>query len=83
MDAIDHAREILRSNLQLGNRADLFNRETALMGSLPEFNSLTVVSLITEIEVQFGNPIADDEISADIFETVGSFADFIALKMAD
>lgn len=82
MDNFELAREILRSNLQLGARADQLTRETALMGALPEFNSLSVVGLVTSIEDQLGCAIADDEISGDIFETVGAFSDFIALKMA-
>lgn len=81
MDAETLAREILRSDLQLGARADQLERSTALMGNLPEFNSLTVVSLISSIEEQTGCAIDDDEISAEIFETLGSFADFIANKM--
>lgn len=82
MDPFEVTIEILRSNLQLGARADQLNRDTALMGALPEFNSLTVVSLITAVEEQTGSPVADDEISADIFETVGAFSDFVANKMA-
>jgi len=82
MESFELAREILRSNLQLGARADQLTRETALMGALPEFNSLTVVGLITEIEEQLGCTVADDEISADIFETAGAFSDFISHKMA-
>lgn len=81
MDAETLAREILRSDLQLGARADQLERSTALMGNLPEFNSLTVVSLISSIEEQTGCTIDDDEISAEIFETLGSFTDFIANKM--
>lgn len=81
MDAETLAREILRSDLQLGARADQLERSTALMGNLPEFNSLTVVSLISSIEEQTGCTIDDDEISAEIFETLGSFTDFIASKM--
>lgn len=81
MEPLDMAREILRSNLQLGARADGMDRNTALMGSLPEFNSLTVVGLIADIEEQTGNTVDDDEISAEIFETVGTFADFIASKI--
>ena len=52
------------------------------MGNLPEFNSLTVVSLISSVEEQLGCSINDDEITAEIFETVGAFADFIASKLA-
>lgn len=82
MDNFELAREILRSNLQLGAHADQLTRETALMGSMPEFNSLSVVGLITSIEDQLGCAIADDEISGDIFETVGTLADFIDSKLA-
>jgi acyl carrier protein len=82
VNPLEVAREILRSNLQLGARADQMDRNTALMGSLPEFNSLTVVGLIAGIEEQTGNTVNDDEISAEIFETVGTFADFVAIKMA-
>lgn len=81
MDAFTLAREILRSNLQLGARADHLTRDTALMGSLPEFNSLAAVGLITDIEDRLGCTIHDDEISADTFQTAGTFADFIASKM--
>lgn len=80
MEALEVAREILRSNLQLGARADSMGRDTALMGSLPEFNSLTVVGLIAAVEEQTGNSVDDDEITADIFQTVGTFADFIQQK---
>lgn len=82
MDAETLAREILRSDLQLGARADRLERSSALMGSLPEFNSLTVVSLISSVEEQVGCTVDDDEISAEIFETFGAFADFIAIKMS-
>ena len=81
VEPLEMAREILRNNLQLGARADSMDRNTALMGSLPEFNSLTVVGLIADIEEQTGNTVDDDEISADIFETVGTFTDFIASKI--
>jgi acyl carrier protein len=42
---------------------------------------LTVVGLIASIEEQLGCSIADDEISADIFETVGALSYFISYKM--
>lgn len=82
MDSFELARDLLRANLQLGARADQLTRETPLMGALPEFNSLSVVGLVAAIEEQLGCMVADDEISADLFETAGAFSDFIALKMA-
>jgi acyl carrier protein len=41
-----------------------------------------VVGLITAVEEQTGSTVEDDEISADIFESVGSFSRFIHSKMA-
>jgi acyl carrier protein len=82
MDALAIAKDLLRSALQLGARADQLERDTPLLGNFAEFNSLTVVGLITGVEEQTGAVVADDEISADIFQTVGSFADFIAQKLA-
>ncbi len=82
MDTFELARDILRANLQLGARAEQLTRESPLMGALPEFNSLSVVGLIAAIEEACGCAVADDEISADIFETAGAFCDFIASKMA-
>lgn len=71
---------ILRSSLQLGHRADRLEADTPLMGHFPEINSLTVMGIISEIEAQFGCAIDDQEITADIFETVGSLTTFIKLK---
>lgn len=82
MGALELAKDILRSNLQLGARADQLAPETPLMGNFPEFNSLTVVGLITAVEEETGSAVDDDEINADIFESVGSFARFIESKMA-
>lgn len=52
------------------------------MGAYPEFNSLTVVGIVTGIEEALGCEVSDTEISEDIFQTVGSLADFIQTKLA-
>jgi len=52
------------------------------MGSFPEFNSLTIVTMILQIEENTGCDIEDDEISADIFETIGTLTDFVEEKIA-
>jgi acyl carrier protein len=82
MNALSIAKDLLKSALQLGARADQLEPDTPLLGNFPEFNSLTVVGLIAGVEEQTGVAVADDEISADIFATVGTFADFIAQKLA-
>lgn len=53
---------------------------TPLLGSLSELDSIGVVNVISLIEEQLDCIIADDEISADVFETLGSLITFVASK---
>lgn len=80
MDYTDRIKGILRSALQLGDRANQLTRSTPLLGGIPEFDSMAVVTVMTMIEDEFGFSVADDEISGETFETVGSLADFVARK---
>jgi acyl carrier protein len=77
---LDQSKSVLKDALQLGNRADGFTLSTPLLGSLPEFDSMAVVAVLTLIEERFGIMINDDEINADIFSTVGSLAAFVQEK---
>ena len=56
------------------------NEETRLLGSLPEFDSMAVVSVLTAIEDHFGIVVDDDEVDGSIFETVGTLVAFVAAK---
>ena len=80
MPKLQLAKEILQTTLQLGDQADSLTRETPLMGHFPQLNSLTVMGVISEIEAQTGCAIDDQEITAEIFETVGTLATFIHQK---
>jgi len=79
---VDDIREILRNTLQLGGRADQLKVDSPLLGAIPEFDSMAVVTVLTMVEEEFGIEIDDDEVSADIFETVGTLADFVSRKVA-
>jgi acyl carrier protein len=48
---------------------------------LPEFDSMAVVSIVTAIEEQYGVSIADDELTADVFATLGSLTEFVDRKV--
>ena len=76
-------KEILQTTLQLGAQADALTRETPLMGHFPQLNSLTVMGIISEIEAQTGCAIDDQEISSEIFDSVGTLATFIQQKMSN
>lgn len=80
MKDLDRVRRILRDTLQLGARADQLMEHSRLLGGIPEFDSMAVVGIVTSIEEEYGLTINDDELSADVFETVGSLSRFIAQK---
>ena len=78
---IDEVREILRNTLQLGDRADQLSAESRLLGGIAEFDSMAVVTVLTMLEEEFDIQIDDDDVSADVFETVGSLASFVSGKV--
>ncbi len=50
MTQIDRVRRILGDALQLGPRADALREDSRLLGAIPEFDSMAVVSVLTMIE---------------------------------
>jgi acyl carrier protein len=79
-ETVTRLKPILRDALQLGNRADALNAQSLLLGSIPEFDSMAVVTVLAMIEEEFGITINDDEVSAEIFQSMGTLADFISGK---
>src|SRR3546814_587264 len=77
MAVIEGVKRVLQETLQLGDRVERFDPSTPLFGSIPEFDSMAVVTVVTALEEQFDIAVDDDDISADIFETLGSLARFV------
>jgi acyl carrier protein len=82
MSSFDTVVAIFRDTLQLGARASNLRPDSPLLGGIPEFDSMAVVTVVTMIEDQLGVSVDDDELSADVFTTVGSLADFVDRKLA-
>jgi len=57
-------------------------RETLLFGNLPELDSMAVATVLTALEDRFQILIDDDEVSGELFETVGTLSDFVAGKLS-
>ena len=72
---------MLGRSLQLGDKAKQFDASTGLFGNIPEFDSMAVVAVVTALEERFGIVIADDEITAEVFDTVGSLSRFVEAKL--
>lgn len=79
---LDEVKMILSDVLSLGPAGQALNADSPLLGSLPELDSMAVVSLIGALEEHFGIEVEDDDISASTFETLGSLVAFIARKRA-
>lgn len=57
-----------------------FTEATGLFGALPEFDSLAVAGLLTELEERLGILIEDHEVDAEMMETFGSLLTFARAK---
>ncbi|MDB5936857.1 MAG: acyl carrier protein [Massilia sp.] len=79
---LEEVKTILADVLSLGAAKDSLTEQSALLGSIPELDSMAVVNLITALEEHFGIVVDDDEISATTFETLGSLTAFVQQKLA-
>lgn len=61
-------------------RVAAFTEGTPLFGALPEFDSMAVAGLLTELEERLGILIEDHEVDADMMETFGALLNFARTK---
>jgi acyl carrier protein len=74
---IDAVKSIVVETLGVEDRGDGFDSSTPLLGSLPELDSMAVLELILALEQRFEIEIDGDDISAEVFETLGSLTAFV------
>jgi acyl carrier protein len=77
---LDEMKKLLGEVLHLGRRTATLTAETRLFGSLPELDSMALISVVLEIEERFGITLDDDEATAATFATVGSLASLVDRK---
>lgn len=82
MELLNQVNAILCSVLQIDASRQTLAANTPLLGAIPEFDSMAVVTIITALEDRFGFAVEDDEIDAAVFETVGSLVAFVEQKLA-
>ena len=81
MAILDDVVAVLQNVLQLSEQNDPLTEDTILLGAIPEFDSMAVVSILTALEEKYDFFVDDDEIDAEIFETVGSLVEFVEQKL--
>ncbi len=83
MDHIIEIKKVLSDVLGLGERINSMTTLTFLLGNIPEFDSVAVVTVILALEKKFSISINDDEISAQTFQTLGTLVNFVKNKIAE
>ena len=73
-------KQLLQDCLQL-DEVSQWQAETEILGAVPEFDSMAIVTVLTQVEENYGVIIEDDEVSAEVFETLGSLMSFVAEKL--
>ena len=77
----DDVRSVVGTTLQIRDRAQSMEESAPLLGAVPELDSMAVVNLITALEEHFGITVADDEIDAATFESLGTLTRFVEQKL--
>ena len=80
---LDDVKMVVGTALQIRARVQEMDASAPLLGAVPELDSIAVVNLITALEEHFGITVADDEIGASTFETLGSLTSFVERKLAE
>jgi acyl carrier protein len=73
-DTLDRVRVVI---VKIQNRADTLDASTELFGSMPELDSMAVVSLAVALEREFDFEIDDEDFTGEVFETIGTLAAFV------
>jgi acyl carrier protein len=80
VSTIDTVKSVLASVLGIEDRVGGMTAQTELFGALPELDSMAVVELIVALEQKFDLKFDDDEVTGEVFETLGSLSAFIDAK---
>ncbi len=72
--------ECIARALGLASETAQLTEETELLENLPEFDSQSVVTILTAIEDEFDLIIEDDEVDASLFVSIGTLMNFVVQK---
>lgn len=78
---VEAVKAVVVSSLGVEERADAIDADTPLLGSLPELDSMAVLVLVHDLEQEFGITVEDEDLSADIFDSLRSLATFVDRKL--
>ena len=68
---------VVVETLGVDDRADTLTADAGLLGSVPELDSLAVLELVLGLERRFDIEIDGEDVTAELFETLGSLTEYI------
>jgi acyl carrier protein len=74
-------KDVLVKTLGVEDRTATIDASTPLLGSLPELDSMAVLELVAALEERFGITVDDDDVTAEVFETLGTLTEFVEEKV--
>ena len=77
---IQDIKKVIINSVGSGVPIDSLTEDFPLVGNI--LDSMAITNLILALEEHFDFIFDDDELSAEVFETVGSLTDFINQKVA-
>lgn len=75
---LDDVITVVGDTLGIEDRRQQFSEDTPLLGSVAELDSMAIVELVGALEDRFDFEIDEDDITGDVFETVGSLTSFVS-----
>lgn len=79
---LNDIRALLGEVLGLGDSLEGLGAEAALLGAIPEFDSLAVVQLLEALQSRYGIAIDEAELDVSDFETLGSLQQMVERQRA-
>ena len=74
-------KQLLIETLSLDIQPVEMDYDALLLGDIPEFDSMAIVSVITALEENYGFTSADDELTAEVFESIETVVEFVQEHM--
>ncbi len=82
LDALfDEVKAVVTKTLGIEGRAGSLTSATLLLDNLPEFDSMAVLKVILALEEHFDVTIDGDEVTGELFETLGTLTTFVEQKL--
>jgi acyl carrier protein len=76
---VAEVKAVVTKCLAIEARADALDAQTPLT-SIPELDSLAVVELVLDLERHFGITVEDEDVTAEVFDTIGTLAAYVDAK---